>query len=240
MPSVLELLVLLSALAPLSPAQDCNPATLSSLFQDMLRIMTDDTFGAPTGSEDIDEACEQMREVFAKLDVYLDRCAPPHMRPDLSRNFEGGQKALKLLCEDDPFREAYLSHTECFQKMAPEFQTCGQPYSEALKALREPISNTSVFIQRTKDACCAFFQYKVCAEREADRLCGKSAAEFIQTYMDNVVSLTMRRECALFELDADCPNPSSATSTSLSPSPLHHLLPILPLHILILFLLPAI
>jgi len=145
----------------------------------------------------LEKMCPVIQKSFKCVHEISQRCTLPAVVKD---TLEQSVDFLNDLCETGPFREEYLKHADCFQKVHDEFEACKTDFVSGSKNLHPSNfneDNHEELASKIKDGFCSIAHtYRSCIYNSTVRVCHADAAEMVDRIYARVLKPVYKQfEC---------------------------------------------
>jgi len=216
---------------------DTCSADAMSRCTDPLRVVTDNKdLGFATSQDELQQMCPKLMDGLRCIDNFTQKCLEREHRAYFNTLYTGTTQVIVDLCNPGPYQKEYLEHAPCMRKAQTEYEGCADEYQLRIKTLNKAERSDGSDEDNVQVLCCSFQRYLHCSERVVNSTCGMETATFTKGFLDRMSGPLVQGHCQEYSMGSDmCPRqsaiysvtPGSSSSSSLPPTPLFALLPLL-------------
>ncbi|XP_043475655.1 uncharacterized protein LOC122507155 [Leptopilina heterotoma] len=210
--------------------EECGHEELSRCAKPLQEITRNNDLSIFIKKEELDQVvCPILEDGVKCINFYTMRCMKEQQRDQFNTIYAGTNMAIRELCQEGTYQDAFLEHVPCMQKetVKREYNKCSDAYQNGLKEMENSSLSGRGGPTSLQALCCYFQTYLDCSHNVVLRECGSETAEFTKNFLDRMSNSLRDAHCKNYPLSS-CP---SNSSSSISLSTL--LLPLLPVLIIL-------
>ncbi|XP_076764054.1 uncharacterized protein LOC143431310 [Xylocopa sonorina] len=185
--------VAFSSLISSCRSQECGHERLAKCGRPLEKISSNDFTSFVVNKEELQRLCPDFEAGIKCIQTYTFDCMQEKQREHFNSLYAGTNKVIMELCQDGPYQDEFLRHTQCMQKAQPEYELCYKKYQKTTQEI-ERKNHTSVD-GTLKPLCCGFKEFLECSHHTVRRQCGDDTAQFAKDFFDRMSSSLLREHC---------------------------------------------
>ncbi|XP_051161629.1 uncharacterized protein LOC127281782 isoform X2 [Leptopilina boulardi] len=197
--------------------EECGHEELSRCAKPLQEITRNSELSFFIKKQELDQVvCPKLEDSVKCINFYTLRCMKEQQRDQFNALYASTNMAIRELCQDGIYQEAFLEHVPCMQKetVKREYNKCSDAYQNGLKEMENSSLTGRGGPTSLKSLCCYFQTYLDCSHNVVLRECGADTAEFTKDFLDRMSNSLKESHCKSYPLST-CPS-SSSSSISLS------------------------
>ncbi|XP_033221896.1 uncharacterized protein LOC117176031 [Belonocnema kinseyi] len=195
-----------------SRAEECGHEELTRCARPLQQITQNNDLSFFPKKEELERLCPKLEDSVKCINSYTLKCLKEKQRDHFNSLYAGTNMAIRELCQEGPYQDAFLEHVPCMQKKSVkiEYEKCSTAYQNGLKEMGNSSSLSGHGAPATlKTICCSFQAYLDCSHNVVLKECGQEAAEFTKGFLDRMSNSLKENHCKTYPLST-CPGNSAS------------------------------
>ncbi|CAD6215886.1 GSCOCG00000702001-RA-CDS [Cotesia congregata] len=189
---------------------ECGQENLLKCARPLGKITNNNNLGFVTTKSELQALCPDLQSSMKCINSYTKNCMPENQRQNFNSLYQGVNIAIKELCQDGSYQDAFLKHAPCMQKVQTDYELCSKRYQQSVIELES--KNTTKSSENVKSVCCAFREFLACSHHTVRRKCGEETAEFTKDFLDRMSNSLIKMHCSLYT-QSECIVSGAATTS---------------------------
>ncbi|XP_057331396.1 uncharacterized protein LOC130671493 [Microplitis mediator] len=173
---------------------ECGQENLIKCARPLGKITDNNNLGFVTTKNELQALCPDLQSSMKCINSYTKNCMPDEQRQNFYSLYQGVNIAIKELCQEGSYQDAFLKHAPCMQKVQTDYELCSKRYQQSVIELES--KNKTKSSENIKSVCCAFREFLECSHHTVRRKCGEETAEFTKDFLDRMSDSLIKVHCS--------------------------------------------
>ncbi|XP_008559174.1 uncharacterized protein LOC103579527 [Microplitis demolitor] len=188
---------------------ECGQENLIKCARPLGKITDNNNLGFVTTKNELQALCPDLQSSMKCINSYTKNCMPDEQRQNFYSLYQGVNIAIKELCQEGSYQDAFLKHAPCMQKVQTDYELCSKRYQQSVVELES--KNKTKSSENIKSVCCAFREFLECSHHTVRRKCGEETAEFTKDFLDRMSDSLIKVHCSPYT-QSECIDSGTASS----------------------------